>query len=263
MANPDLRRGTADTDPTLDRDARAYVGRLNWDLGDITLTSVSAFRTLDIEDGRDLEGSSLSVIDQMSAEESDQFTQELRIASNADGAFSMNGFLDWIVGGFYYDDRSTREDQFFIGVDSVVQAAAGTPALDVASSDYKITSYAFFSEVTAQLTERLDLTLGLRYTRDDKEATQTGTTTDMAPIIATDFQVFNKADYDSLDPRVVANFKLTPDQSVYASYSTGFKSGGFQYVPFSAAQANVLFEPEEIEAWEIGYKSRLFGDVRS
>lgn len=259
VANPDLRRGTADTDPTLDRDARAYVGRANWDLGDVTLTSVSAFRTLDIEDGRDLEGSSLSVIDQMSAEESDQFTQELRIASNADGAFSMNGFLDWIVGGFYYDDRSTREDQFFIGVDSVVQAAAGTPALDVASSDYKITSYAFFSEVTAHLTERLDLTLGLRYTRDDKEATQTGTTTDMAPIIASDFQVFNKADYDSLDPRVVANFKLTPDQSVYASYSTGFKSGGFQYVPFSAAQANVLFEPEEIEAWEIGYKSRLFG----
>lgn len=259
VANPDLRRGTSDTDPTLDRDARAYVGRLDWDLGDVTLTSVSAFRTLDIQDGRDLEGSSRSVIDQLSAEESDQFTQEIRLASNADGNFSMNGFLDWIVGAFYYDDRSEREDQFFIGVDSVVRAAAGTPALDVASSDYKITSYAFFSEVTAHLTEQLDLTLGVRYTRDDKESTQTGTTTDAAPIIATDFQTFNKADYDSVDPRVVASYKLTPDQNVYLSYSTGFKSGGFQYVPFTAAQANVLFEPEEIEAWELGYKSRLFG----
>jgi iron complex outermembrane recepter protein len=259
VANPDLRRGTADTDPTLDRDARAYVGRLNWDLGDVTLTSVSAFRTLDIQDGRDLEGSSRSVIDQMSMEESDQFTQEIRLASNADGNFSMNGFLDWIVGAFYYDDRSEREDQFFIGVDSVVRAAAGTPALDVASSDYKITSYAFFSEVTAHLTEQLDLTVGVRYTRDDKESTQTGTTTDAAPIIAADFQTFNKADYDSVDPRVVASYKLTPDQNVYLSYSTGFKSGGFQYVPFTAAQANVLFEPEEIEAWELGYKSRLFG----
>jgi iron complex outermembrane recepter protein len=44
---------------------------------------------------------------------------------------------------------------------------------------------------------------------------------------------------------------------VYASYSTGFKSGGFQYVPFSAAQANVLFKPEDIKTYEIGFKSEL------
>ena len=259
VANPDLRRGNIDFDPMLDRDAAAYTVKADYDLGEMTLTSVSAFRTLRIADSRDLEGTSLSIIDQISDEKSDQFTQEVRLASNPGGAYSMNGFLDWIVGGFYYDDRSKRTDQFMIGIDSAVRAAAGTPAEDVALSDYKISSYAMFAQVTAHITEQLDVTLGLRYTRDDKEAGQAGTTTDSAPIIAAPFEVFNKADYDSLDPRIVVNYKFTPDISSYVSYSTGFKSGGFQYVPFTAAQANVLFEPEEIEAWEVGFKSRLFG----
>ncbi|MET0547321.1 MAG: TonB-dependent receptor, partial [Caulobacterales bacterium] len=43
--------------------------------------------------------------------------------------------------------------------------------------------------------------------------------------------------------------------NVYASYSTGFKSGGFQYVPFSKAQADTLFDPEDIKAYEVGLKS--------
>lgn len=255
--NPDLRRGFADFDPQLDRSAGAYSARLNYDFGNATLTAISAYRQLEITDSRDLEGSSLSVIDQSSKEDSDQFTQEIRLASNTDGALSFGGKIDWIVGAFYYDDRSERTDAFAIGVDSVVRATAGTPALDVAASDYEITSYAFFAQGTAHLTEQLDLTLGARFTRDDKEATQSGTTTDSAPIIAAPFEVTNKADYDSFDPRVVLNYQFTPQMGAYASFSTGFKSGGFQYVPFSAGQANVLFEPEEIEAWEVGFKSVL------
>lgn len=157
VANPDLRRGNFDSDPMLDRDAGAYTSRVNYDFENVTLTSVSAFRTLRISDSRDLEGSSLSVIDQSSVEESDQFTQEIRLASDPGGAFSMNGFVDWIVGAFYYNDSSDRVDRFDIGVDSVVRAAAGTPAVDTASSFYKITSYAFFTQATAHLTDRLDL----------------------------------------------------------------------------------------------------------
>ena len=251
----DLRAGVLSSDPFLDRDAYSYIARFEADAGFATVTAISAYKKLNVADGRDLEGSSLRVIDQASDERSRQFTQELRLTSNPEGALSLGGALDWIVGAFYYHDKSRRTDAFTIGVDSVVRAAAGTPALDTAFSDYKIESYALFAQATAHLGDSFDITLGGRYTDDRKRATQTGTTTDALPIIAVPFATTNRARYHSFDPRIVATYKFSPDANVYASYSTGFKSGGFQFVPFNRAAANILFAPEDIKTYEVGLKS--------
>lgn len=251
----DLRHARLSIDPALDRNTISYTGKLSYDFDDLTLTSITGYRKLDISDSRDLEGSSLDVLNQSSRENSEQITQELRLTSDPNGAFSFGGKARWILGAFYYQDDSDRTDTFGVGIDSVVRAAAGTPATDVASSVYSIESYAYFGQVDIDLTDNLGLTLGARYSNDDKTARQGGTTTDAAPIIAAAFTTTNSASYDSFDPRVVLTYKINDDMNVYASYSTGFKSGGFQYVPFSLAQANVLFNPEDITAYEIGYKS--------
>lgn len=250
-----LRRGRWSADPTLDRDAYAYIGRVELETETATITSISALRKLDVADSRDLEGSSLDILFQDSKESSKQFTQELRLTSNPDGPASFGGKLDWIVGAFYYHDSSDRTDMFRVGVDSAVRAAAGTPAFDTASSDYRIESYALFGQATWHATEQFEVTLGGRYSKDKKRARQTGATTDALPIIPAAFDVTNRAEYSSFDPRVVATYKFTPDVNVYASYSTGFKSGGFQYVPFNAASANTLFDPEDIKTYEVGLKS--------
>jgi len=251
----DLRSGNVSFDPFLDRNARSLIGRIEYEGEALTITSISAHRKLTTRDGRDLEGSSLSVLDQLSREKSNQFTQELRLASAPGGSLSLGGVVDWILGGFYYRDTSVRADTFLLGVDSAVRAAAGTPATDVATSDYKIESYAIFGQAVFHLTDAFDVTLGGRYTRDTKRAIQAGTTTDAAPIIAAPFTTTNRATYKSFDPRIVLSYKISPDANVYASYSTGFKSGGFQYVPFTKAQADVLFEPEDIKAYEVGFKT--------
>ena len=251
----DLRRGALSSDPFLDREVKSFVGRIEYAGEAATITSISALRKLDIADGRDLEGSSLDILDQSSVENSKQFTQELRISSTPGGSLSADGLVDWIIGGFYYNDTSNRTDSFRVGLNSAVRAAAGTPATDVALSDYKIESWAVFGQATFHLTEQLDLTVGGRYSHDQKRATQSGTTTDAAPIIAADFTTTNRATYKSFDPRVVLAYKISSDANVYASFSTGFKSGGFQYVPFSKVQANVLFAPEDIKAYEVGFKT--------
>jgi iron complex outermembrane recepter protein len=255
VTNPDLRRGAISFDPFLDRQVQSYIGRVEYDAGAATFTSISAFRKLDIRDGRDLEGSSLDIIDQSSVESSKQFTQEFRIASTPDGSLSGNGLVDWIIGGFYYHDSSDRVDSFRLGINSAVRAAAGTPANDNTIADYKIESFALFGQATVHLGEVFDLTLGGRYSHDSKRAIQSGTTTDGAPLIAVPFTTTNRAKYRSFDPRIVLAYKISPDANVYASFSTGFKSGGFQYVPFSRAQADVLFDPEDIKAYEIGFKT--------
>ena len=245
-------------DPYLDRRVETYIGRIEYDAGFATLTSISSLKKLRISDGRDLEGSSLDVINQFSRERSKQFTQEFRITSNPDGPASLDGALDWIIGGFYYRDRSARTDEFHLGVDSVVALLSGDPQVSTATSDYEIDSYAVFGQATWHISDKFDLTLGGRYTRDEKRAVQQGLNTHPGvPLVAVPFAVDNSAVYESFDPRIVATYKFTPDINVYASYSTGFKSGGFQYVPFAAAQANVLFKPEDIKTYEIGFKSEL------
>lgn len=251
-----LREARLSSDPYLDRTARSFIGRLDYDAGGATLTSISALRKLEITDGRDLEGSNLDILTQDSAENSKQFTQEFRIASNKGGGLDAGGKLEWVLGGFYYNDHSDRSDAFKIGINSAVRAAAGTPAFDVASSDYKIESYALFGQATVHLSDALDLTVGGRYTHDKKSALQIGTTTDTGPVIAAPFSTTNRASWSSFDPKVTLDLKLSPDASVYASYSTGFKSGGFQYTPFSKEQADIVFRPENITAYEAGIKSQ-------
>lgn len=257
IVNPGGNGGFVSRDPTLDREAQTYIARGEFDLGFASLTSITGYRKLATDESRDLEGSSRSVLDQLGRERSKQFTQEFRLASDPDGALSFGGALDWVIGGYYYHDKSLRIDTFLLGIDSAVRAAAGTPATDVTIADFESDSYAAFGQATLHIGDELDLTAGARYTRDEKRAIQSGTTTDAAPLIAVPFTVDNSAVYTSFDPRLVVTYKFTPDINVYASYSTGFKSGGFQYVPFAASQANVLFRPEGITTYEIGLKSEF------
>lgn len=248
--------GNLSFDPYLDRKTETYIARAEYDAGFATITSISALKKLRIQDGRDLEGSSLDVANQLSAERSKQFTQEIRITSDPSGPASFDGALDWIIGAFYYRDRSSRRDEFRLGNDSVVALLSGSPQVSTALSDYEIDSYALFGQATIHLGDKFEVTLGGRYTRDEKRAVQQGLNTRPGvPLVAVPFLVDNSATYESFDPRVVATYKFSPDASIYASFSTGFKSGGFQYVPFSAAQANVLFQPEDIKTYEVGFKS--------
>ncbi len=256
-----LRAGYLNYDPTLDRSATSYIGRVEYDADFATLTSVTSYRELEATDTRDLDGSSLDTLSQTGIEESKQFTQEFRLTSNPEGPMSFGGAFDWIVGAFYYKDESSRQDLFRVGEDSAVRAALNTPAFDNVFTDYESSSYAIFGQATAHFGEQFDVTVGARYTEDKKDVRFQDTTTDASPIIAAAFTTTQAATYDSFDPRVVATYKFTPDINVYASYSTGFKSGGFQYAPFNLAAANTVFNPEDITTYEVGFKSE-FADRR-
>lgn len=247
-----------DRDNLLDRNVETFSGKLEWDVGLGTLTSITAYRHNRAIDDRDFDNTSLDVIQQVSDERSKQFTQELRFASDPSGPLSFGGAVDWIVGGFYYNDRSTRIDTFNFGADSVKFALTGARQTDVAATRYQTKSLAAFAQATVHITDALDLTLGGRYTEDDKDAISSGTTTAPGiPLVAANFATAQGGKFSSFDPRVTLSYQPTRDLNFYASYNQGFKSGGFQYVPFSAAQANVVFEPESLDAYEVGFKTQL------
>ncbi|MFW2830330.1 TonB-dependent receptor [Sphingomonas sp. ID0503] len=250
---------TTDTDYNRHVDAVTAKVQLETELADIV--SVTSYRKMKYSDDRDFDNTVFDVIRQISVEDSKQFSQELRLVSNEDGALSFGGALNWILGVYYYDDKSYHQDTFDFGADSVV----GEGGLDTTFGNYRTKSLAFFGQATIDITSTLNFTAGARYTEDRKRADLGGTTTDARPLVPAPFLQRNpEKKFTSFDPRFTLAWQPTRDLNFYASYGTGFKSGGYQYTPLSAAQAALVFDPEEIKAYEVGVKSVfLDGAVRA
>jgi iron complex outermembrane receptor protein len=158
----------------------------------------------------------------------DQWTHELRLAS------SETTPLSWIVGAYHYRGVNDTGLSFFTTIDQHVVT----------------TSYAAFGQTTWSATDRLRLTGGLRFTRDEK--TEDGLNT-LGGMVVSEIHDINWT-WDNWTWRLGAEYDLTPDSMIYGSVSTGFKAGGTSLVAGPAA----VFDPEELTAYEIGWKNRLF-----
>ncbi|WP_068082995.1 TonB-dependent receptor [Novosphingobium rosa] len=185
------------------------------------------------------------------------FSQELQLTSN-----NKASPFQWMVGAFYYHDNSMIQ----INVYGTCIGAVCTAPLPTQTTGYANTrSYAGFAEGTYSFTHATRLTLGLRYTSDQKTLTgqivplagfpnsipafPAGTVTTPAQGgIATDV-TFNKLTW-----KAVLAQDLSDRIHAYASYNRGFKSGGFNPTSFT----NPASKPEVLDAFEVGMKSELF-----
>lgn len=245
-------------DSRLRRDAKTGSAKLSYDGEGVDLVSITAYRRTKFSEVRDFDSTSLDAVDQRSSEINRQFTQELRLSSAAGGPLTFDDHVKWIVGAYYFHDHSTRSDAFRLGADSLSAAlGGGLIKTDTSLGDNKTSSYAAFGQVDVTVLPRLTLALGVRYTSDKKKNVASGLTTGPGlPFIAGPFVAADQRKWHAVDPRAVLTYKWSDDAMTYASYSKGFKSGGFQFVPFSAAQAGVVFNPERVEAFEIGWKTQ-------
>lgn len=207
---------------------------------------------------------------------------------------SFDGKFNFLAGAIYVDAKQTG-DYFvnatgldyasgLIGVAATNGAAFNaSPYFDSLTDSFHLKSYGIFGEGYFQANDKLKLTVGLRYSHDKKTVQDrnflfnTGLfvpygTTDVltSPALAnTDFdpsipgnQPFRASSvkYGRLTGRAVVDYKVTDDSLLYASYSRGYKSGGIN-PPFNPAlfQAPATFNPETIDAFEVGSKNTLAG----
>jgi iron complex outermembrane receptor protein len=107
--------------------------------------------------------------------------------------------------------------------------------------------------------DALGVTLGLRYTNERKHGIYTGTTSapGVPPILAS-FQSDVGKSWTSFDPRITLDYHFTPDIMAYATFSRGFKSGGFQFVVIDQSLSDRVFDPERVSAYEAGLRTELF-----
>lgn len=172
-----------------------------------------------------------------------QFTQEFRFTGKA----LPNDQLDWATGAFYYRGTSVNRGQINVALlGGAAGPAAGlnfqqnSPALDQ--------NEAVFLQGTEHLTDKLDLTAGVRETHEDKSYTYQSFFGRVGPY---------GVEYSHTDWKVSAGYKVTPDVLTYATISTGFRGGGFNPRPFAESQINE-FQPEKLTEYEVGLKSDWF-----
>ncbi|NLR72398.1 TonB-dependent receptor [Novosphingobium sp. ERN07] len=217
---------------------------------------------------------------------------------SAEAIFSSDwdGKFNFLLGGIY-SDYSLSENSYYVnsfGLDyftGVVGAfsalGAGAPPSYLATPYFRnnsdqldIKSYGIFGEAYYKFDDRVKLTLGLRYNNDDKKIrarttlanflTPFGTADVFSSPFAGSFdadpslagnQLFQNrsAKFKEITGRAVLDFQITPDNLVYLSYSRGYKSGGINPPLSPIFTVPESFNPEFIDAFEIGTKNQFGG----
>lgn len=228
-------------------DQDAYLASLTWNLDNMTFTSLSAYRSIDYAWLNDGDGFDTFFVQYGQHDESDQFTQEFRLASRGDSK------LQWILGAYYLKEDAKT----FMAIPFIL----GTPA-DYIMWDGKSDTegYALFGQATYAFTDRLRLTAGLRYNKEEKQG-------DLAynvfgglveppgalgePAGTTWADILDDS-WDAITPKLALDYDFTDDIMGYASITRGFKSGGFNLLA-----AQYPYDQETLWAYELGVKTRL------
>ncbi|MEM1089672.1 MAG: TonB-dependent receptor [Pseudomonadota bacterium] len=243
------------------RDTEAFGVDLNleWDLGAMTLKSITSsqqFETFRQNDSDFSSGNgSFSSVDT----DTETITQEFQLYSND----SSSG-LDWIVGAYFIEDE-TEEIFLFEGLcassdvdmdptTATVCTGPASPTIDFAARGVVDTSgYAVFGEATYEVSDTFSVTAGLRYTEDDKDFDRF----DQDRFINTGeiVQIVDESEtFDEVTYKLGAQWIVGDDSLIYAHYSTGFNSGGF-----NTAGAELSFDEQTVDAFELGSKN-VFAD---
>lgn len=234
-----------------DTDARFVSLRAEYEFGDWTLTNTLANRITRAfgctdNDGLPVENLYFCTVSQRSpnpgtadGKRDDTLTNEIRLVSDTGGRFDL-------TAGLFYERNRAR----FVGRVGG-SFFTGTPTFDNRDT---LDAYSAYVELYTQLTDRVRLTTGVRYTHEEKEhsvwldedASGTPGGVDMGS---------TSEDFSDVSPRIVISYDAG-STNYYASYNRGFKSGGFNSPSFGLEDA---LDPETIDAYEIGAKYRSPG----
>ena len=223
--------------------------KMTWDVLGGSLQSITGYVKTDEEWTTDFSG--YGGIMAGSNAQVDQYSQEFQFSSTA-----MDDKLSYIAGAYFFRETSDQEFawQFF----------TPTSYSDIAA---ETDSIALFAQADYFLTDALKATVGIRWSEDDKDFSTefTGLPSAILPIPAIDSVDLNEK-YDAVTPRFALNytfddFGIIDNGMVYASASSGFKSGGFTAITiFGLNDAKTPYFEETNWTYELGLKADMFND---
>ena len=272
-------------------------GTVDFDVGFATLKSITAYREVDFLFQRDGDNTEFDIITGTQPVDYHQFSQELRLVSKPSDSFEW-----LVGAYYFKDKRTSRDSNFLgedwiiatvpplaplapplvpggtpgvvtIGrlfasptLQNIIGIRPPTPFLGTQETfdETEIESYAFFGSATWKITPQLELTGGLRYTQEKVDGAYgrnvNGFITNFVPPIAR--QELSSGWDGEWSPMASLVYRPVDNVTLYATYSTGFRSGGFNLAPAAVNPPaddaeRRRFLPETVTNYEVGVKSTL------
>lgn len=185
-----------------------------------------------------------------------QTTNELRLTKGGSGP------VTFVLGAYLWDSEYTINLKNYIGF-------AGPPLLTSAQDVTQTNkSWAIYGEGDYDLTEKLTLTVGARYTKDKKSSIVNdlpvkiyGTLIEANPVLTLPGNIVMakpvEESWKKLTPRVSLRYELSDDSMVYGLWSRGYRGGGFNGRPATLGAATIPYDPETLDNYEVGFKTEL------
>lgn len=223
---------------------------LTIDLGAASIVSVTGYQHASRNDQEETDASPIPTITASYIARQNTFSQELRLQSNGHTP------LRYVIGAYYAHDYLNNNSAYNV----LPLLASDDPAADAAQGigifgwplTQKVDSYAAFGQLDYDVTDKLTLTGGLRYSADHKDFHYVSEAANgLVPIFTYD----GSKTFNSFTGKVGVQYRLTPSANIYASYNRGAKSGGF----FSGQTGNIAdigpYKDETVNAYEVGAKT--------
>ncbi|MDE2561113.1 MAG: TonB-dependent receptor [Sphingomonadales bacterium] len=244
-ARTDVRKSAIVFDPVANTETYGASWTSNLDVGAGTITAVLGYRHLTYFTHGDYDGLTVPVpgLDVTRDFTGSSGSAEVRFVSET------GKLIDYVLGLYYETDTWTQNNTVLVA----------PPVKSLAYLHQKTKSYAGFALFNIHPTEQLTLSLGGRYSHDQKnyaiDARVFANNVFVPPSSFADSSFDNS--WSQFTPRAVLQYKPSRDVMLYASYSKGYKSGGYNSRGTIASNVGP-YNPETVNAYELGLKSELF-----
>jgi len=257
------------------QDVEAYGGafRAELRLGDVTLRNIMAYRQDISRAPIDFDSLPAADVDVPAIYRNKQFSNEFQLIFQA-------GPIGGVMGAYYLDANASNVFDVVLATTNPI----GLPGLTASTfGDVDTETWAVFGDFTYDIASRVQLSVGGRYTHDSRRATviRANYLNGPSPALggngvqlgALTSNFIGEATFTEFTPRASISFRPDDNNTLYASWSRGFKGGGFDPRGLSTAAPDLngngvrepneiydyfLFDPERVTSYEIGYKANLF-----
>ena len=260
VASADQRQVVNDIPSAITDINKGLSAQVDWRKDGYTLTSITAVRGWDnsqhtttstLGNSADLSRitAALPATRDIGTVDFKQYSQELRIAS------PKSRWLDYVAGAFYLRGKDREDYQ------RIVTASASN--INSGRANYGVTSdsYSLFGENTLHLTPDWRVIAGARWTHDSLSFDHQRTSTQNTAFAGVQpaFAASGSTDDTGYSGRVGLQHDLDPNNTVYATYSRGYKGPAYNVFFNMVGRDTLALKPETSNAYEIGYKSSAFG----
>ena len=256
IESSDVFSVSPDTIGFFERQLLGATGTLTWQVNDsVAFTSITDFQSIEKSYLEDNDSTSLPITTFFQEQDADQFSQEIRLSGGSDNT-------QWVVGAYYLtidNDSQQRVNQL--------------PFFDIEFFDlldHQTDTYAVFGQTDFQLSDRVSLIAGLRWTEDEKDMDLLNDCFDTDAFgfggtcnafgIAVDTRIVGGRSDSDWSGKLELNYKPNDNWLWYIGATRGIKGGVLNAAVGAAAGVNLAslqIEPEALTSIEGGFKSTL------